>query len=66
MNQLVFMKDGKVVCYLYGYPENNSYGIYLRDESDTDSTQATVLTADEDLTFQVVKKDNTIYLMKNE
>ena len=22
MNQIVFVKDGKVVCYLYGYPEN--------------------------------------------
>ncbi|WP_144553957.1 hypothetical protein [Peribacillus simplex] len=21
MNQIVFLKDGKVVCYLYGYPE---------------------------------------------
>jgi hypothetical protein len=23
MNQIVFAKDGKVVCYLYGYPENS-------------------------------------------
>jgi hypothetical protein len=22
MNQIVFVKDGKVVCYLYGYPED--------------------------------------------
>lgn len=26
MNQIVFMKDNKVVCYLYGYPENNKLG----------------------------------------
>ena len=24
MNQIVFVKDGKVVCYLYGYPENTN------------------------------------------
>ncbi len=32
MNQLVFIKDDKVVCYLYGYPENLklgfNFGIY--------------------------------------
>ena len=26
MNQLVFIKDDKVVCYLYGYPENTKLG----------------------------------------
>jgi hypothetical protein len=26
MNQIVFVKDGKVVCYLYGYPENVKLG----------------------------------------
>lgn len=26
MNQIVFVKNGKVVCYLYGYPENNKLG----------------------------------------
>lgn len=25
MNQIVFVKDGKVVCYLYGYPKNNNF-----------------------------------------
>ena len=33
MNQIVFLKDGKVVCYLYGYPENNGYGIYFTSEN---------------------------------
>lgn len=65
MNQLVFMKDGKVVCYLYGYPENNGYGIYFRDGYDTYPTpQASVLTPEDDLSFQVDKRENTIYLMK--
>lgn len=25
MNQIVFIKDGKVVCYLYGYPETTNF-----------------------------------------
>ena len=25
MNQIVFIKDKKVVCYLYGYPENSNF-----------------------------------------
>ena len=34
MNQIVFLKDGKVVCYLYGYPENNGYGINFTSENE--------------------------------
>jgi len=26
MNQIVFVKDSKVVCYLYGYPEDINLG----------------------------------------
>jgi hypothetical protein len=26
MNQIVFIKNGKVVCYLYGYPKDNKLG----------------------------------------
>lgn len=26
MNQIVFVHDGKVVCYLFGYPEHNGIG----------------------------------------
>jgi hypothetical protein len=65
MNQLVFMKNGKVVCYLYGYPANNGYGIYFMDENSTESTPASLLSAQDDLTFQVVRRDGYIYLMKN-
>ena len=65
MNQLVFMKDGKVVCYLYGYPANNGYGIYFRDDSSTESMPASLLSAQDDLIFQVDRRDGYIYLMKN-
>lgn len=27
MNQVVYLKDGKVVCYIYGYPDK--YGVYF-------------------------------------
>jgi len=27
MNQIVCVKSGEVVCYLYGYPSNNGFGI---------------------------------------
>ena len=43
MNQIVFLKDGKVVCYLYGYPENNGYGIYFTSENGMGVTSASVL-----------------------
>ena len=26
MSQIVFVKEGKIVCYLYGYPENIKLG----------------------------------------
>ncbi|KAA0964926.1 hypothetical protein FQ087_00930 [Sporosarcina sp. ANT_H38] len=65
MNQLVFMKDGKVVCYVYGYPANNGYGIYFMDDSSTESTPASLLSAQDDLTFQVDRRVGYIYLMKN-
>lgn len=26
MNQIIFMKDGKVVCYVHGYPFKRGYG----------------------------------------
>ncbi|MCS0542598.1 hypothetical protein NXY55_21740, partial [Aeromonas veronii] len=26
MNQIVFVKAGEVVCYVYGYPSNTGYG----------------------------------------
>ena len=57
MNQIVFLKDGKVVCYLYGYPENNGYGIYFTSENNTGITYASVLSVEDDLTFEVIRSD---------
>jgi len=62
MNQIVFLKDGKVVCYLYGYPENNGYGINFSSENKLGGASASVLTIKDDLTFQVIRIDNVIYL----
>lgn len=65
MNQIVFLKDGKVVCYLYGYPENNGYGIFFISDNNTGKTSASVLSVEDDLTFQVVRRDDVIYLKNN-
>ena len=65
MNQLVFMKNKKVVCYLYGYPANNGYGIFFSGSDDI-STPASVLHVGDDLIFQVVKGNNVVLLTKNE
>jgi hypothetical protein len=65
MNQIVFLKDGKVVCYLYGYPENNGYGIYFTGENETKITSASVLNAEGNLTFKVARSDDVIYLNRN-
>lgn len=56
MNQLVFMKDEKVVCYIYGYPENNGYGIELL---------ASTLTSEDDLTFLVERREGMVYLVND-
>ncbi len=63
MNQMVFLKDGKVICYLYGYPTNNGYGIFYSGE--TLSEYATVLNVDDDLTFQVEREEKVVYLIKD-
>lgn len=65
MNQIVFLKDGKVVCYLYGYPENNGYGIYFTGENETEIVSASMLNAEESLTFQVERSEDVIYLNRN-
>ncbi|MEH7253779.1 hypothetical protein V7111_16775 [Neobacillus niacini] len=64
MNQIVFLKEGKVVCYVYGYPENNGYGIYFSSENEKGITSASVLNAENNSTFQVVRSDDVIYLNK--
>ncbi|MEY9869425.1 hypothetical protein ABIE66_004804 [Peribacillus sp. B2I2] len=60
MNQIVFLKEGKVVCYLYGYPENNGYGISFESENNKDVGY--MLNIKDDLNFQVEIRDSVIYL----
>ncbi|MFJ8244772.1 hypothetical protein ACIQ4Z_13855 [Peribacillus asahii] len=56
MNQIVFLNDGKVVCYLYGYPENNGYGISFESENYKNAKDK------DDLNFQVERSDSLVYL----
>jgi hypothetical protein len=65
MNQLVFMKDEKVVCYLYGYPENHGYGIQFTSEDEQEVASASVLHHQKNLTFQVARSDDVIYLNRD-
>ncbi|MGY3312481.1 hypothetical protein ACV242_000977 [Peribacillus simplex] len=60
MNQIVFLNDGKVVCYLYGYPENNGYGISFESENYKDAGY--MLNSKDDLKFQVERRDSIVYL----
>lgn len=62
MNQIVFMKDGKVVCYLYSYPENNGYGIFFESENYKDAGY--MLNIKDDLKFRVDRNDSVVYLRK--
>lgn len=62
MTQIVFLKEGKVVCYLYGYPKNNGYGIYFTSENEIGVSSASVLSVEDDLTFQVMRSEDIIYL----
>lgn len=65
MNQIVFLKDGKVVGYVYGYPENNGYGISFTSENKMEVSYASVLSMEDDLIFQVIRSEDTIYLKKD-
>ena len=60
MDQIVFMKEGKVVCYLYGYPKNNGYGLSFTSDQHKDA--GSVLRAEDNLTFQVERSDGIVYL----
>ncbi|USK68529.1 hypothetical protein [Peribacillus asahii] len=60
MNQIVFLNDGKVVCYLYGYPENNGYGISF--ESENYKNAGYMLKDKDNLNFQVERSDSLVYL----
>jgi hypothetical protein len=60
MDQIVFMKDGKVVCYIYGYPENKGYSLSIQSDQYKDA--AIILRAEDDLTFKVERSDGIVYL----
>ncbi|MCM3170140.1 hypothetical protein [Peribacillus frigoritolerans] len=60
MNQIVFLNDGKVVCYLYGYPENNGYGISFESKNYKDAGY--MLNIKDDLKFQVERRNSVVYL----
>ncbi|MCG7336882.1 hypothetical protein MHZ95_16605 [Sporosarcina sp. ACRSM] len=60
MNQIVFMKDGKVVCYLYGYPENNKFGFYFNGTDHTEN--ASILRVEDHAIFDVKKNGDVVFL----
>ena len=60
MNQIIFVRRGKVVCYLYGYPSNIGYGISF---DSTDYKNGVVMFYPKDnLNFTVTKNKDVIYL----
>lgn len=66
MNQIVFLKDGKVVCYLYGYPQNNGYGIYFTSQNETGATSSSILSINDDLIFEIIRSDDVVILSNNQ
>ena len=60
MNQIIFVKDGKVVCYVYGYPDNNQFGLYFEGAYRNDI--ATILYAANHPIFDVTKSEDVVYL----
>ncbi|MCA1057646.1 hypothetical protein LCL96_01785 [Rossellomorea aquimaris] len=55
MNQIVFLNNGEVVCYVYGYPSNNGFGIFYEGSS---------LKNDHDLNFRVSREKDVVTLNK--
>lgn len=64
MNQIVFIKNNQVVCYVYGYPENNGYGISMSEKT-TQVPAGSLLIADEQRPFEVVRDGGVVYLKSN-
>jgi len=61
MNQIVFVKDGKVVCYIYGYPESNKFGIFFEGTGFVGSTE--ILYSEDNEVFDVTKNGDMVYLI---
>lgn len=64
MNQIVFMKDKQVVCYVYGYASNNGYGIFIMP-SHYENGVATI-DYNEDLHLSIEQKEEIVYLQEKE
>jgi hypothetical protein len=62
MNQIVFVKDGEVVCYIYGYPTNNKYGVYFNGTDNQNS--AAILYEKDNEVFDVTKSDGVVFLTR--
>ena len=60
MNQIVFLKDKKVVCYIYGYPSNIGYGLSF-DVSEY-KNGVRVLKIEDNLNFQLTKNNGVVSL----
>ncbi|MCH1625388.1 hypothetical protein [Fredinandcohnia quinoae] len=58
MTQIVFVNDGKVVCYLYGHPENNNIGFDFGEYTGN----YIKLTNEQKLRFKVTELNNIYYL----
>lgn len=56
MNQIVFLKAGKVVCYLYGYPENIKISFNFGSYKDS----FIKLLAEDKLSFRTTISDNGV------
>ena len=60
MNQIVFLKGGKVVCYLYGYPSNNGYGIEFNSKDYKEGIAT--LNFNNNLSLKATKSDGILWL----
>ena len=63
MNQIVFMKAGEVVCYIYGYPESNGNGIFFLN-SGVGEDYTRLNATDQDV-FSVEIREEIVYLSMN-
>ena len=57
MNQMVFVNDGTVVCYLFGYPENNKIGFNFGEYKGN----YIKLTNEQQLSFKMTQDDDVRY-----
>jgi hypothetical protein len=61
MNQIVFVNDGKVVCYLYGYPDNLKMGF---DFGDYNGSYYLRFTSEQKISFSTAISDQGVRYFK--